>query len=80
MDQSLIFETLTVTFRKVFDDKIVLSKELTAKDVGNWDFLTHMLMIAEVENSFSVKFKLKELNKLDNVGNLIELIESKLAK
>jgi len=79
MEQVVIFEKLTAIFRKIFNDEtIVLSEELTANDVANWDSLTHMLMIGEVENEFSVKFKLKELGKLDNVGSLITLIKSKL--
>jgi len=81
MKESVIVEKLTPIFRKVFNDEtIVLSNELTANDVSNWDSLTHMLMIGQVENSFSIKFKLKELGKLNNVGSLIQLIESKLAK
>lgn len=79
MEQSVIFEKLTEIFRKVFNDEaIVLNNELTANDVGNWDSLTHMLMIGEVENSFSIKFKLRELGKLDNVGELVSLIETKM--
>jgi len=79
MDQSVISEKLTAIFRKIFNDEtIVLRQDLTAKDVGNWDSLTHMLMIGEVENIFSIKFKLKELNKLSNVGGLIALIKAKL--
>ena len=79
MEQAVIFEKLTSIFQKIFNDEtIVLKAELTANDVANWDSLTHMLMIGEVENEFSVKFKLKELGKLDNVGSLIALIKSKL--
>ena len=79
MEQLVIFEKLTAIFRKIFNDEtIVFSEELTANDVPNWDSLTHMLMIGEVENEFSVKFKLKELGKLDNVGSLVTLIKSKL--
>ncbi len=79
MDRSAIFEKLTMVFRKIFsDDTIVLKNELTANDVANWDSLSHMLMIGEVEAVFDVKFKLKELNKLADVKGLIDLIESKL--
>lgn len=79
MDRSGIFEKLTMIFRKIFnDDAIVLKDELTASDVTNWDSLSHMLMIGEVETVFSVKFKLKELNKLANVKGLVDLIELKL--
>jgi len=79
MEQSVIFEKLTTIFKKVFnDDSIVLRTDITASDIGNWDSLTHMVMIGEVENEFLIKFKLRELNKMENVGGLIELIKVKL--
>ena len=81
MDHSVITEKLTVIFKTVFnDDTIVLKDDLTANDVGNWDSLTHMLMIGEVEKLFSIKFKLKELGKMDNLKSLVDLIELKLRK
>lgn len=80
MDQSVIFDKLTPIFRRAFSDEtIVLSNELTANEVANWDSLSHMLMIGEVENAFAVKFKLRELGKLDNVGSLVNLISTKLS-
>jgi acyl carrier protein len=80
MEQSVIFEKLTAIFRNIFNDETIeLSRELSADQVANWDSLTHMLMIGEVENTFSVKFKLRELGKLDNVGQLVDLIKAKLA-
>lgn len=81
MDHSVITEKLTVIFKTVFnDDTIVLRDDLTANDVGNWDSLTHMLMIGEVEKTFAIKFKLKELGKMDNLKNLIDLIDLKQSK
>ncbi len=53
--------------------------DLTAADVEGWDSLTHMSIITGLEKEFSVKFKLKEINKLKNMGSLIELIQAKLA-
>ena len=78
MEKIEIIDKLTNIFRNLFeDDKIQLTERLSAKDVDNWDSLTHMLLISEIESSFSIKFSLKDLNKLDNVGNLIELIKLK---
>lgn len=51
---------------------------LSATDVEGWDSLSHMAIIAEIEKSFGVKFKLKELNKLNNMGNLITLLDAKI--
>ena len=70
---------LTDIFREIFNNQdIILDIKMTAKDIDNWDSLTHMLLIAEIEKKFSIKFKLKELNNLDNVGNLIEIINEKI--
>ena len=57
-----------------------IKDELSATDVEGWDSLTHMLIITDIEELFGVKFKLKELNKLNNLGNLIDLVISKLAQ
>ncbi len=79
MERNEIIEKLTVIFRSVFkNDGIVLRDDMTADDVDTWDSLTHMAMISEVEKCFSIKFKLKELNKLRQVGDLIAIVESKL--
>jgi acyl carrier protein len=79
MDKIEITAKLTSLFRKIFsNDLLILSNELTANDVENWDSLTHMLLITEIESTFSIKFKLKDLNKMRNVGDMIDVIISKL--
>lgn len=79
MNTNEISEKLTVIFHEIFgDNSIVLRDDMTANDVEKWDSLTHMLMITKVEEEFGIKFKLKELNKLKMVGDLISIVESKL--
>ena len=79
MNRNEITEQLTTIFHEVFNDNnIVLRDDMTASDVDNWDSLTHMLMITKVEEEFGVKFKLKELNKLKMVGDLLSNLEAKL--
>lgn len=79
MEKIEIINILTTIFHEIFNDKnIVLRDDMTASDVENWDSLTHMLMIAKVEEVFNVKIKLKELNKIHTVGDLINIVESKL--
>lgn len=80
MERNEIIEKLTLIFRDVFTDTtLVLTNDMTANDVEKWDSLTHMLMINEVESTFGIKFKLKDLNKMKKVENLIDIIEAKLA-
>lgn len=79
MARNEIIEKLTAIFHEIFGDKsIVLRDDMTAADVENWDSLTHMLMITKVEEELGIKFKLKELNRLKKVGDLISIVESKL--
>ena len=79
MEKLELVEKLTKTFRSTFDDdNLIITDDLTANDVDNWDSLTHMILISEVENEFCIKFKLKDLNKMKNVGALIEIIISKI--
>ncbi len=55
-----------------------MKEGLKAFDVNGWDSLSHMIIITEIENDFKIHFKLKELNKLENLHSLIDLIQSKM--
>lgn len=79
MENSQVKINLTNIFRKVFSENtIIICDELTSKDVDGWDSLTHMLLIDEIETFFSIKFKLKELNQMKNVGEMIDIIINKI--
>lgn len=79
MERSDLKNDLTPIFRKVFNDPdLVITDELNANDVDHWDSLSHMILITEIENRFSIKFRLKELNKMKNVGDMIGIIISKM--
>ena len=78
MTHQEITEKLQIIFRTVFSTPdIVVNDELNPEKVDRWDSLTHLTMIAEVENEFGVKFKLKELISMKNVGDMIRLIIDK---
>ena len=80
MNKKELKKELKNIFQNIFeDDKIELTNHLSANDVDNWDSLTHMILINEIEEKLNIKFSLKDLNKLDNVGNLIEVIYLKLS-
>jgi len=73
-------QTLTEVFRDVFeDDSIELRPQTTANDVEGWDSLSHTIMISAVELKFGVKFSTREVMRLKNVGELVQLIDSKRA-
>jgi acyl carrier protein len=79
MELPEIKEKLTIIFRNVFkNDSLILENEYCANSIAGWNSLSHMLLVVEIENTFDIKFKLKDLNKMHNVGDMIEIISSKL--
>ena len=74
-----IINRLNAVFRHVFEDSsIQVTHEMTANDVQKWESLSHVAMIAAVEKEFGIKFKLRELIAMKNVGDLINRIASKI--
>jgi acyl carrier protein len=80
MEKNEIVSRLTPIFRDVFnDDALVVSDGMTAADVPTWDSLSNINMIIAVERAFGVKFSIKDVRNLKNVGELLELIKRKAA-
>jgi acyl carrier protein len=78
MEQGRIYSRLTKVFEDVFeDDSILVTPELSAKDVNGWDSVTHIRLMLTVEKAFKIKFSTSEIGKLQNVGDLVRLIEAK---
>jgi acyl carrier protein len=66
-----ILAELTPIFHQIFeDDTLVITPELTARDVDGWDSLTHMSLIVAVESHFGIKFKLRDVVKFRNLGDM----------
>jgi acyl carrier protein len=67
-------------FRQVFDDdSIEITRETTADDIDGWDSLSHMNLIVAVEMGFQIRFNVKDVRVLKDVGDLIDIIDRKLA-
>ena len=77
--QVSVFEKMNEVFRDVFEDyDITVTDETTADDIEDWDSLEHITLVVSMEREFDMKFDLKEVNKLANVGEMADLIASKL--
>ena len=78
MDKEEITGNLRSLFEKVFQEKdLPITREMTAASIEKWDSLRHIQLISEVEVAFGVKFRLREVLSMKNVGDLIDLIHAK---
>ncbi len=74
-----MMEKLTEVFREVFDDdEITPHPQMTAAEVPEWDSLNHIRLMVAVEQAFNIHFTTNEISNLKNVGELMDLINSKL--
>lgn len=73
-----IFALITPVFREVFEDgSLVLTPELNAQLVPNWDSLNHITLVVELEQVTGVQFTTDELATMANVGSLVECLARK---
>jgi len=81
MELQEILDQVNEIFREVLkNSSIMLTQESTAADVDEWDSLTNIGLITGVEKHFGVKFKLREILKLKNVGDMCESVQKKMSK
>jgi acyl carrier protein len=79
MTQADVLANLQTVFDDFFTDKVEVTPQLTAKDVAEWDSLTHITLVLSVEQFFNVRFGVGEVETTRNVGDLADLILKKLS-
>ncbi len=79
MNKEIINETLQRVFRENFDDEdLLISDEMNASDIEDWDSLSHITLIVATEEAFGIRFNSSEIESLNNIGEFKKLIISKL--
>ena len=79
MTREQVFTELQQIFQDVFvDDTIVLRPEMTANDIDKWDSMQQINIIMACEEAFKVRFKPREINALENVGEMVDHIMAAL--
>ncbi len=76
MSREEILSKVNDVFHDVFDDdSIVVVESTTADDVEDWDSLMHITLISEIESAFGMKFQMKDVVGMKNVGEMLDIIE-----
>lgn len=79
METTIIKEKIKNVLTTILEhDNFDMQDELTATDVDGWDSLSHMMILTKIEEEFNIKFKLRDLNKLKNMGSLVSVIQTKI--
>ncbi len=63
------------TFRVKEND---LNSQLNMKDIDSWDSLTHMELIANLENELDIEFTADEIMEMTDIGKIERIVEEKI--
>lgn len=75
MDKEKVTARLNEVFQDVFDDETIqISDTTTADDIEAWDSLEHISLISAVEKAFKMRFTMKEVSGMKNVGEMINIL------
>ncbi len=65
-------------FRDVLNNPdLVLTDDMTADDVPEWDSLSHIALMFSIESELGVTFSDTEMGSFANVGELVGTVEAK---
>ena len=79
MTRKDILEKLTGLMRATFGDpELAPTLRTSSDDVAEWDSANHVLLMIAVEAGFGVRFEPEEITAPRDVGELADLIASKL--
>lgn len=76
--QTEVLNRLQKIFDDIFLDPVVVTPELSAREVEEWDSLLHISLVVAVEEVFNIKFRVGEVEATRNVGEFVDLITRRL--
>ena len=75
---SEVLSSLQPLFRDILDiPDLVLTEDMAAKDVEEWNSLNHIRLISAIERKFGLRLTSLEVEKLKCVGDLAALVITK---
>ena len=75
MEKEEILQQLSLIFEQVFKrSDLKIDYNMSAEDIDEWDSLTNMTIISEIEKKWGVHFKLRDIVRMKNIGDMIDVI------
>lgn len=79
MEKNEILAKMQRLFIDVLDNEdIILTEETTSNDIEEWDSLSHIQLIVEIEKTFGIKLTAHEVTGLANIGEMIDTINKRI--
>jgi acyl carrier protein len=79
MTRTEVLARMQGVFDRVFVTRVVLSPELSAPEVPEWDSLAHITLLIGMEKAFAIRFRTGEVEDVKNVGEFADVIVARLS-
>ena len=71
-------ETLAELVARVLDiNKLDIADDSSPETISSWDSFNSLMLIAELEKNFNVKFSIDEVTEIKHVRSIKDLLEKK---
>ena len=71
---------MTAIIRDLFDEyEGPITRDLSARDVAQWDSLANVQFVVLVEQAFGIRFNTREVGRFKNIGELLDMAATKRA-
>tara|TARA_B110000967_G_scaffold170739_1_gene180877 strand:+ start:2129 stop:2365 length:237 start_codon:yes stop_codon:yes gene_type:complete len=78
MNRTDVFNKVQEVFREVLEDEeLIIKEDYNSEDIDDWDSLTHIMLVVEIEKTFNMRFLSSEISNWKDIGAMITSIESK---
>lgn len=79
MTKEEIMQTLNSIFAEVLKQpRIQLQEDSSAQNIDGWDSMANLALLGQSEKTFDIHFKMREIMKMKNVGDLCDTIYNKI--
>ena len=78
-EQEILSQVVEIFKEELYNEEIELTMESTAKEVEDWDSLSHIHLMVAIEKHFKIRFTSTEISSFKNVGEMVETVKKRLA-
>ena len=75
----MIEEKLKIIFKEIFaNEDLQISYETSPDDIPDWDSLTQVLLVEEIEKTFHISIDMDDVFKIRTFGDFVQTVEKNM--
>lgn len=75
MNREMKMQEITEIFRTVLESpELCLDEDSNPDSIEEWDSYSQVVILAEIENFYHIKFQIFEMKKMNSVKNILDVL------